>query len=286
MQCYWLCADVDEGSQSPRESRSALRQLDVFQFVEVVSLLIQQASSVLTNWRGSTDVTPRPVSGLCVNTDVLDSNAFAVFFFLFVFFFFPEGDLPPRRLHTWLHAGEIPNLVSWESRTTFLCWLSQLVETGCACVCMYEMFERGCVRASLLWSLCVYPLHSDEPLSPNCFNTHLIPYLFVDSLSSYMVMPFVAQDLGHIMKRRRLTDRIITYLFYQLLRGLKVRLLFFVLNPIVVSANVLLSWVLKSSQTLPKLFNPREICRLISGQFHFKMNPLCSSPLHYSRSLL
>uniref|UniRef100_A0A3B5ALA2 mitogen-activated protein kinase n=1 Tax=Stegastes partitus TaxID=144197 RepID=A0A3B5ALA2_9TELE len=38
----------------------------------------------------------------------------------------------------------------------------------------------------------------------------------------YMVMPFVAQDLGHIMKKRRLTDRIITYLFYQLLRGLKV----------------------------------------------------------------
>lgn len=37
-----------------------------------------------------------------------------------------------------------------------------------------------------------------------------------------MVMPFVAQDLGHIMKKRRLTDRIITYLFYQLLRGLKV----------------------------------------------------------------
>ncbi|XP_051907404.1 STKc_p38 domain-containing protein isoform X1 [Hippocampus zosterae] len=37
----------------------------------------------------------------------------------------------------------------------------------------------------------------------------------------YMVMPFVAQDLGHIMKKRRLTVRIITYLFYQLLRGLK-----------------------------------------------------------------
>ncbi|KAJ8258179.1 hypothetical protein GJAV_G00194040 [Gymnothorax javanicus] len=37
----------------------------------------------------------------------------------------------------------------------------------------------------------------------------------------YMVMPFVAQDLGHIMKRRRLTDCIITYLFYQILRGLK-----------------------------------------------------------------
>ncbi|XP_022049461.2 STKc_p38 domain-containing protein [Acanthochromis polyacanthus] len=37
----------------------------------------------------------------------------------------------------------------------------------------------------------------------------------------YMVMPFVAQDLGHIMKKRRLTDRVISYLFYQLLRGLK-----------------------------------------------------------------
>ncbi|KAM9785459.1 LOW QUALITY PROTEIN: mitogen-activated protein kinase 12 [Neosynchiropus ocellatus] len=37
----------------------------------------------------------------------------------------------------------------------------------------------------------------------------------------YLVMPFVAQDLGHIMRKRRLTERIITYLFYQLLRGLK-----------------------------------------------------------------
>lgn len=37
----------------------------------------------------------------------------------------------------------------------------------------------------------------------------------------YMVMPLVAQDLSHIMKKRRLTDRIITYLFYQLLKGLK-----------------------------------------------------------------
>uniref|UniRef100_A0A8C9TUY5 mitogen-activated protein kinase n=1 Tax=Scleropages formosus TaxID=113540 RepID=A0A8C9TUY5_SCLFO len=41
--------------------------------------------------------------------------------------------------------------------------------------------------------------------------------------NSYIVMPFVAQDLGHIMKKRRLTDRIITYLFYQILRGLKAR---------------------------------------------------------------
>ncbi|XP_006785791.1 STKc_p38 domain-containing protein [Neolamprologus brichardi] len=37
----------------------------------------------------------------------------------------------------------------------------------------------------------------------------------------YMVMPFVAQDLGHIMKTKRLSNRIVTYLFYQLLRGLK-----------------------------------------------------------------
>ncbi|XP_013875318.1 mitogen-activated protein kinase 12 [Austrofundulus limnaeus] len=37
----------------------------------------------------------------------------------------------------------------------------------------------------------------------------------------YLVMPFVAQDLSHIMKKKRLSDRIITYLFYQLMRGLK-----------------------------------------------------------------
>ncbi|XP_062872194.1 STKc_p38 domain-containing protein [Trichomycterus rosablanca] len=37
----------------------------------------------------------------------------------------------------------------------------------------------------------------------------------------YLVMPFVAQDLSHIMKKRMLTERIIIYLFYQILRGLK-----------------------------------------------------------------
>ncbi|RXN02397.1 mitogen-activated kinase 14A-like protein [Labeo rohita] len=37
----------------------------------------------------------------------------------------------------------------------------------------------------------------------------------------YLVMPFVAQDLGHIMKKKQLTSKIITYLFYQILRGLK-----------------------------------------------------------------
>ena len=46
---------VDEGYQSSRTSQSWMlcrRQLDVFQFLEDVSPLIQEASSVLTNWRG------------------------------------------------------------------------------------------------------------------------------------------------------------------------------------------------------------------------------------------
>lgn len=48
------------------------------------------------------------------------------------------------------------------------------------------------------------------------------PHSSLDAFQTfYMVMPFVAQDLGHIMKRRTLTERIVTYLFYQLLRGLK-----------------------------------------------------------------
>ncbi|XP_054648125.1 STKc_p38 domain-containing protein isoform X4 [Dunckerocampus dactyliophorus] len=49
--------------------------------------------------------------------------------------------------------------------------------------------------------------------------------LYVSLTSSHLIPPWRnskrSQDLGHIMKRRRLTDRIITYLFYQLLRGLK-----------------------------------------------------------------
>uniref|UniRef100_A0A8C5H9T8 mitogen-activated protein kinase n=1 Tax=Gouania willdenowi TaxID=441366 RepID=A0A8C5H9T8_GOUWI len=51
------------------------------------------------------------------------------------------------------------------------------------------------------------------------FNAFIFYFCLV---CSYMVMPFVAQDLGHIMKKKRLTDRIIVYLFYQLLRGLKI----------------------------------------------------------------
>ncbi|KAI4873763.1 hypothetical protein NFI96_010627 [Prochilodus magdalenae] len=47
----------------------------------------------------------------------------------------------------------------------------------------------------------------------------------------YLVMPFVAQDLGHIMKKRRLTEKVIVYLFYQLLRGLKVWTLLFIFFP-------------------------------------------------------
>ncbi|XP_051948033.1 STKc_p38 domain-containing protein [Xyrauchen texanus] len=37
----------------------------------------------------------------------------------------------------------------------------------------------------------------------------------------YIVMPYVAQDLGNIMKRKQLFSKVITYLFYQILRGLK-----------------------------------------------------------------
>ncbi|XP_041129518.1 STKc_p38 domain-containing protein [Polyodon spathula] len=37
----------------------------------------------------------------------------------------------------------------------------------------------------------------------------------------YMVMPFVDQDLSHIMKKGKLTDKIISYILYQILHGLK-----------------------------------------------------------------
>lgn len=48
---------------------------------------------------------------------------------------------------------------------------------------------------------------------------------FSNICPSYMVMPFVAQDLGHIMKKKQLTSKVIIYLFYQILRGLKVCLI-------------------------------------------------------------
>lgn len=72
------------------------------------------------------------------------------FFFGWTVPLMSSGDLPPWRLHPWLHAGQIPNLVSCESEITFFCELSQLVESRCACVCMFEMFKHGCVRASFL----------------------------------------------------------------------------------------------------------------------------------------
>ncbi|XP_041081204.1 mitogen-activated protein kinase 14A-like isoform X2 [Polyodon spathula] len=37
----------------------------------------------------------------------------------------------------------------------------------------------------------------------------------------YMVMPFVDQDLSHIMKKGKLTDKMISYILYQILQGLK-----------------------------------------------------------------
>ncbi|KAM4737910.1 LOW QUALITY PROTEIN: mitogen-activated protein kinase 12-like [Anableps anableps] len=68
----------------------------------------------------------------------------------------------------------------------------------------------------------------------------------------YMVMPFVAQDLGHIMKRKRLSDRIITYLFYQLLRGLKY----------IHSAGSYIGWYLSSSDLKPGNLAVSETCEL------------------------
>lgn len=120
------------------------------------------------------------------------------------------------------------------------------------CVCVHVWKSSGMdvweqASSWLFWLLCavVFPHHSNElftsvhvswltlfPFPICCFYLYFLPlWLFVSltlhlSLSSYMVMPFVAQDLGHIMKKRRLTDRIITYLFYQLLRGLQVRFIF------------------------------------------------------------
>lgn len=131
------------------------------------------------------------------------------------------------------------------------------VVTACwdpVCVCVHVWKSSGMdvweqASSWLFWLLCavVFSHHSNElftsvhvswltlfPFPICCFYPYFPPlWLFVSltlhlSLSSYMVMPFVAQDLGHIMKKRRLTDRIITYLFYQLLRGLQVRFIFFI----------------------------------------------------------
>ncbi|MGH0186977.1 UNVERIFIED_CONTAM: hypothetical protein FKN15_023294 [Acipenser sinensis] len=38
-----------------------------------------------------------------------------------------------------------------------------------------------------------------------------------------MVMPFVDQDLSHIMKKGKLTDKMISYILYQILQGLKAK---------------------------------------------------------------
>ncbi|XP_007888446.1 STKc_p38 domain-containing protein isoform X1 [Callorhinchus milii] len=39
--------------------------------------------------------------------------------------------------------------------------------------------------------------------------------------SFYMVMPFVARDLKHIMKKEKLTENVMVFFLYQILRGLK-----------------------------------------------------------------
>lgn len=58
-------------------------------------------------------------------------------------FLSPKGDLPPWRLHAGSHAGEIPNLVSRDSQTTFLCSQSQLVEKT-PLLHVWSRWKRSC----------------------------------------------------------------------------------------------------------------------------------------------
>lgn len=103
----------------------------------------------------------------------------------------------------------------WEQAFSWLSWL--------VCAAGFSHHSNELPSSVYLLSFCPLPIC----WSIRCFFlTVCLPHPSSSSCSSslfsYIVMPFVAQDLGHIMKRRRLTDRIITYLFYQLLRGLKV----------------------------------------------------------------
>lgn len=117
-----------------------------------------------------------------------------------------QGDLPSRRLHARLNAGEIPNLVSRES--TFSCSVSRCYFW--AILLIFSIF--------LNFTNSVYSVNFSKCITETCLSAW---YLL--SFCSYLVMPFVAQDLSHIMKKKRLSSNIITYLFYQLMRGLKVR---------------------------------------------------------------
>lgn len=103
---------------------------------------------------------------------------------------------------------------------------------SCSSLSTVSVRVCACMRCLCGWEICgskCCPCRCVSPPKHSKFLTSALPVTHrsppaLRSPSSYMVMPFVAQDLGHIMKRRRLTDRIIVYLFYQLLRGLKVSL--------------------------------------------------------------
>lgn len=68
------------------------------------------------------------------------------------------------------------------------------------------------------------------PFGHNCdcdslFFGRMEAWSFSDSprlLHSYLVMPFMATDLGKLMKMQRLSEDKVQYLVYQILRGLKV----------------------------------------------------------------
>lgn len=84
----------------------------------------------------------------------------------------PVGDLPPWRLHTWLHAGEIPNLVSRGVGIHIpLRVVAACRQPACVCVHAWEMF----VRVGDMWKQ-MLPL-------PLCFPTKAFKILDVRSPS-------------------------------------------------------------------------------------------------------
>lgn len=68
--------------------------------------------------------------------------------------------------------------------------------------------------------------------STSCVQHQQTPKIFVGfsfffSLThSYLVMPFMGTDLGKLMKTERLSEDRVQYLVYQILKGLKVCVLY------------------------------------------------------------
>lgn len=74
---------------------------------------------------------------------------------------FLQGDLPPGRLHTGWHAGQIPNLVSWDWGKHILllavaaCWGPPV----CMCAHVWKVPASMCERASLFTFALVVFMH-------------------------------------------------------------------------------------------------------------------------------